>query len=104
MEIKAFGRALSDTPLDAGLRRLSKKIAIKILEEPQILPEKYGVDFANETFSIAKFPKHPNFIHVKTGYQVSWGLYIGVDIWTNQQLSFEQILDIFEDCHKSLKK
>jgi hypothetical protein len=70
--------------------------------------EFYGFD--NEMFTIRPYywgedeaiKELPNFLYKPTGFEIEWYKYAFRASYMNQDLSKEQILDIFKECIKSI--
>ncbi|MFS0643788.1 hypothetical protein [Siminovitchia sp. 179-K 8D1 HS] len=76
------------------------------------LKSKYGNTkyFENDTFIIMPyywgddddFCELPNFIHKSSGYELSWYKYALRDSYANKEIAFEELMNIMDDCKKSL--
>ena len=83
------------------LTSLLRKIAVKYSQDKGEWAEKYGTDFENEDFMMIPFcwcgkcpvcdGIVPNFLHIKTGFEVRWYKYIGRDMETNKKPPFKEL-------------
>lgn len=45
----------------------------------------------------------PNFVHKPSGFELSWYKYALRDSYMNKNISFDELMDIMEDCKKSFE-
>lgn len=66
--------------------------------------------FENDTFILMPYYwgdddricELPNFVHKPTGFELSWYKYALRDSYMNQNISFDELIEIMEDCKRSL--
>ena len=70
-----------------------------------------AMKFENETFRLMPYywgeddaiSALPNFVYKPTGFELSWYKYALRDSYMNQQISFDALMEILEQCKKSLE-
>lgn len=66
--------------------------------------------FENDTFILMPYYwgdddricELPNFVHKPTGFELSWYKYALRDSYMNQNINFDELMEIMEDCKRSL--
>ncbi len=93
--------------VEIGMRLIAEKHG-----EKEDWPEKYGVVFDNEIFTMHPFcwcekdeceycqeeDRSPNFLHKKTGLKVHWYKYIGRSMEISGDVTVNDVLDIIKEC------
>lgn len=106
----AFVTKLYDMEFDSY--GLPKKEESAYKGEFKVIKSKAGDSryFENEVFMIMPYywgdddelSEMPNFIHKASGFHMSWYKYALRDSYMNKEISFVELMDIMEDCKKSI--
>lgn len=87
---------------------LCVKAQLDFYGTPEVEREFYGFD--NDVFTIRPYywgddeelEMLPNFLYKPTGFEIQWYKYPFRDSYMNQNLTKEEILDIFKKCAESV--